>query len=68
MTELKLLRMDSILPRSTPFTLAAGAATGGVTCVTGGTAATDGSGLAGTGIDTSEGLGDLSCSSTENVA
>lgn len=65
MTELKLLRMDPILPRSTLSTDAAGAATGGVTCATGCSVATDGSDFAGTGVDTSGWVGRSTRSSTE---
>ncbi len=50
MTELKLLKMEPILPRSTLSTAAAGAAAGGGTCVTG---CFDGSVFAGTGVDAS---------------
>lgn len=56
MTELKLLRMEPILLRSTLSTAAAGAATGGVT---------ERSVFAGTAEDTAGWAGRSICSSTE---
>lgn len=64
MTELKLLRIEPILARSTLSKAAAEGTTGGVTCVIGCSVITDGSGFAGSGVDTSE-LVDLIWSSTE---
>lgn len=62
MTELKLLRIEPILLRSTPSAAAAGAATGGVTCLRG---RSDGSLAAGTGPDTCGWAGLSVWSSTE---
>lgn len=53
MTELKLLRIELIFPRSTLSMATAGAATGGVTCEMGCSFTTGGSVFAGIGADTS---------------
>lgn len=63
MTELKLLRMEPILARSTLSTAAAESDTEGVNCATGCSVATGGSVFAGTGVDTSGLAGHLLCSS-----
>lgn len=64
MTELKLLRIEPILARSTLSKAAADGTTGDVTCVIGCSVITVGSGFAGSGVDTSK-LVDLIWSSTE---
>lgn len=53
MTELKLLRIEPILPRSTPSTGPSGAASRGATCGTVISGTADDSVLSGGGADTS---------------
>lgn len=65
MTELKLLRMEPILLRSTLATAAAVAATGSVTSLKGCSVATDGSLVVETGADASGWVRLSVCSSTE---
>lgn len=66
MTELRLLRMEPILLRSTLSTAAAESAAGGGNCSTGCSVATDGFVFAGAGADTSLLLvGHLICSSDQ---